>query len=96
MNDRDYTEKRDFIRMTINANVTLQVMGQAFPAVCRDLSSNGMQLQAATHLKVGDMVKVHLPSNHPSLDDYEVDAEVVRIEAVGDQQIVGLTVLNKH
>ena len=89
--DRDYSEKRDYIRMTINAEVTLHFKGLEFSGVCIDLSSSGMQVQSRSQLAVGDVLAVHLPSPTPNLDPYNVDAEVVRVEDLGDgKQILGL------
>ena len=91
--ERDYSEKRDFIRMTVDAKVTLEAAGQRIAAICRDLSSNGMQVEAQSTLRVGDPVRVHLPSEHPSLRDLNADAEVVRVEQVTPgRQIVGLSI----
>ena len=39
-------EKRDFIRMRIDTEVSLLHEGQVIAAVCLDLSSGGMQVQA--------------------------------------------------
>ena len=38
-NQRDYSEKRDYIRMRVDAEVTLIHQGQVIEAVCIDLSS---------------------------------------------------------
>jgi hypothetical protein len=95
--DRDYSEKRDFIRMTVDAKVTLKIAGQAVPAVCRDLSSTGMQLEATVALKAGDKLSVHLPSEHATLRDLNADVEVVRVEDLGDgRQVLGLSILKMH
>lgn len=89
--DRDYSEKRDFIRMSINAKVTLRVNGLALEGVCVDLSSNGMQIEAQSDLQVGDPLEVHLPSPTPNLDPYDVKATVVRVDATGEgKQVLGL------
>ncbi len=91
LNDRDYSEKRDYMRMTINAEVTLRFKGLEFTGVCIDLSSNGMQVKSESQLAVGDVLAVHLPSPTPNLDPYNVDAEVVRVDDLGDgKQILGL------
>lgn len=96
INDRDYSEKRDFIRMTVDAQVDLRVGDVVVPAVCKDLSSTGMQLEARTQLRVGDQVSVHLPSNHPTLSDLNVQAEVIRVEDSGHEgeQTIGLHTLS--
>ena len=44
--ERDYAEKRDFIRMRVDAEVSLLHEGQEIAGVCVDLSSSGMQVQA--------------------------------------------------
>lgn len=43
---RDYSEKRDFIRMRVDADVVLIHEGDQVSAVCIDLSSSGMQVEA--------------------------------------------------
>lgn len=89
--DRDYSEKRDFIRMSINAKVTLRVNGLALEGVCVDLSSNGMQIEAQSDLNVGNTLDVHLPSPTANLDPYDVTAEVVRVDNLPEgRQILGL------
>jgi hypothetical protein len=89
--DKDYTEKRDFIRMTIDAKVTLRYQGQEFEGVCHDLSSTGMQIRTDATAAVDDVLSVHLPSPSPLLDPLDVDAKVIRIDmgATGER-ILGL------
>lgn len=92
--ERDFAEKRDFIRMTVNAKVFLIVDGQRVLGVCRDLSSTGMQIEARSALRVGDVVGVHLPSEHAALRDLDAQAEVVRIEELGaGLQTIGLSIV---
>ena len=52
LNDRDYSEKRDFIRMQIETAITLTQGSQRHEGVCLDLSSTGMQVLAATNLQM--------------------------------------------
>lgn len=95
--ERDYSEKRDFIRMTVDAKVTLRFAGQSIAAICRDLSSNGMQVEAQSALHVGDQLQVHLPSEHPSLRDLNADVEVIRVEQTGPgAQTLGLSILKMN
>lgn len=91
--DRAYSEKRDFIRMHLEAPVTLRHDGVEYPAICRDLSSTGMLLEAPTQLALGAQVEVHIPSEHEALQPLDVDAEVVRAIAMEDgRQSLGLTI----
>jgi hypothetical protein len=92
--DRDYAEKRDYIRMRVDADISLIYAGQIIPAVCVDLSSTGMQIQASRSFKVGDRISVRIESDHPALKGLEADTEVVWVADVqGDVQKLGLTIL---
>jgi hypothetical protein len=96
-NDRDYSEKRDYIRMRVDADVTLIHAGQVIPAVCVDLSSSGMQVQAQRSFKVGDTLSVRIDSDHAALEGLEAETEVVWVrEEDGDSQKLGLTILKMN
>ena len=93
-NERDYSEKRDYIRMRVDAEVTLIHQGQVVPAVCIDLSSSGMQVQATRSFKVGDQLSVRIESEHAALKGLEAETEVVWVtELEGNTQKLGLTIL---
>ncbi len=92
--DRDYSEKRDFIRMPIETAITLIHNGQRYDAICMDLSSTGMQVLAGTSLQMGDKVRVNIPSEHDQLKGLEADTEVVRVGTHEDgRQSLGLAIL---
>jgi Tfp pilus assembly protein PilZ len=92
--DRDYAEKRDYIRMRVDADITLIHAGQIIPAVCVDLSSTGMQIQAPRTFEVGDKISVRIESEHAALKGLEADTEVVWIADIdGTEQKLGLTIL---
>ena len=40
----DYSEKRDFIRMRVESDMTFSYNGQTYAGTCIDLSSKGMQV----------------------------------------------------
>lgn len=83
-NERDYSEKRDYIRMRVDAEVTLIHQGQVIPAVCIDLSSSGMQVQATRSFKVGDRLSVRIDSEHTALRGLEAETEVVWVTELQD------------
>ncbi len=92
--DRDYSEKRDFIRMQIDADVALIHEGAEIAAVCIDLSSSGMQVEAPQSFKVGDRVNVRIESDHAALKGLEAETAVVWVKDQGDgSQKLGLTIL---
>ncbi|KAA0948090.1 MULTISPECIES: PilZ domain-containing protein [unclassified Pseudomonas] len=93
-NERDYAEKRDFIRMRVDAEVSLIHAGQVIAATCMDLSSSGMQVQAPQLFKIGDKVSVRIDSEHAALKGLEADTEVVWVQKLDDgQQKLGLSIL---
>jgi hypothetical protein len=53
VNYRIYSEKRDYIRMQMEAAVALHLDDQVTPARCLDLSSTGMQVEATSCLVMG-------------------------------------------
>lgn len=95
LNDRSYEEKRDYIRMRVDAEVSLVHAGQIIPAVCLDLSSSGMQVQAPRTFKVGDKLSVRIDSEHAALKGLEAETEVVWAtdEADGGQKL-GLSIVS--
>ena len=93
-NQRDYSEKRDYIRMRADAEVTLIHQGQVIEAVCIDLSSSGMQVQAPRSFQVGDQLSVRIDSEHAALRGLEAETEVVWVNPQeGGGQKLGLTIL---
>jgi len=96
-NDRDYAEKRDYIRMRVDADITLLYAGQIIPAVCLDLSSSGMQVQVPREFRVGDKLSVKIDSDHIALKGLEADTEVVWLaDQEGGGQKLGLTILRMN
>lgn len=96
-NDRNYAEKRDYIRMRVDADVTLLYAGQVIPAVCVDLSSSGMQVAAPRSFKIGDKLSVRIDSDHTALKGLEAETEVVWLtdQDEGGQKL-GLTILSMN
>jgi hypothetical protein len=83
---RDYAEKRDFIRMQINAGIELTILstGKTVAAVCKDLSGMGMLLKLEQPLEVGTEVQTALPSNSPGFPTFKTTARVVRYQHTED------------
>ncbi len=92
--DHAYSEKRDYIRMRLEAPVTLLHGGREIPALCLDLSSTGMQLEVECQLNMGDKVVVHIASDHNQLKGLNAEAEVVRVTDLGNgRQALGLAII---
>jgi len=96
-NDRAYSEKRDYIRMRLGAPVTLHHNGMEISALCLDLSSTGMQLEAASAVQMGDKVRIHIASEHNELRGLDAQAEVVRVSTLDDgRQALGLAIISMN
>lgn len=97
---RDYTEKRNFIRMSMDANVsfTVEKKKERHLGRCRNLSGTGMLLETAKKLQVGHKVNITLPSERSELPNLEAMAEVIRVMQLTDSHTfeVGLAIRNMY
>jgi c-di-GMP-binding flagellar brake protein YcgR len=65
--DRDYSEKRDFIRMKVNTPAQILIEADDEPncdAICNDLSGGGMSITVAKELALDSEVTVTVTSDH--------------------------------
>ncbi len=78
---RNYQEKRDYIRMKIEAPVNIGVVadGSTYQGVCRDLSGGGMLVEMDTVLPAGTAVEVTIASSHGHNPMLNAKAEVTRV-----------------
>lgn len=94
---RDYSEKRDFIRMTINtpAKIVMEQQGGSTQGVCKDLSGSGMLLTVDDRLPVdSELVVTLMPegSNEPML---QARCSVARsLKAADNKYLLGLEILD--
>ncbi|MHA7878393.1 MAG: PilZ domain-containing protein [Saccharospirillum sp.] len=81
--DREYSEKRDFIRMAMNAGVEVHPEGetQALKGTCSDLSATGMSVYLTQALAEGTQVRVVIASPNAQFDSLVATARVIRCEA---------------
>lgn len=92
--DRDYDEKRDFIRMRMNAQAQIFVAGESTPltALCQDFSAVGMSLVMDQPLPLGSQIRVVIESPNEQLSSLDAQAEVVRCDADGNQYRHGVEI----
>lgn len=92
---RDYAEKRDFIRMQVNAKIELKIVatGESKTAICKDLSGMGMLLQLEQSLDIGTEVETALPSHSPEFPTFRTTARVVRSDKSEGAYLVGLEIV---
>jgi len=80
--DREYSEKRDFIRMKIDtpAEVTLVEQQLNCKGVCHDLSGGGMLLTIEREVKLDTELLVTVSTNHGHQPMLSARCIVARIE----------------
>ena len=76
---RDYSEKRDFIRMQVSTPASLIYNGESFNAVCVDLSSNGCQIESSQSFEVNSDVQVMINSGGGDTPPLQADGTILRV-----------------
>lgn len=81
---RQYDEKRNFIRMKIDTGITFTKIDgrERYEARCRNLSGTGMLLETEKKLTLGDRLRVTVPSEGPNFLPLDAIVEVVRVDAL--------------
>ncbi len=96
INDKPYSEKRDFIRMKIGAplNATLAAASQTIEGLCLDLSGGGLQVETKQPLAVGTEAEVEVSSAHGHNPTLRAKTRVVRatVNEAGDH-VLGLEII---
>ncbi|PCK08374.1 MAG: pilus assembly protein PilZ [Alteromonadaceae bacterium] len=78
---REYNEKRNYIRMKVDApvNVKVHTDGNVLQGVCRDLSGGGLQVELDKALPSGTKVEVVIASAHGHNPMLKAIATVTRV-----------------
>lgn len=80
LNVRNYNEKRDFIRMKVDTEITLTLVDskEQFTAICRDLSGKGMLIEVEQAVAEGSICDTCLPSNNDAFPGLDAQIKVLR------------------
>ena len=94
LSSKDYEEKRDFIRMTMNAKATITVSGDStFDVKVIDLSATGMHLEAEKSIPIGAEVEVNVESPNAQFQSMSAQCSVLRCLALSETKFdIGLEV----
>lgn len=78
--DKGFSEKRDFIRMKINAPLNAKIAHNetVIEGSCRDLSGGGMQVETKTEVALNTELVVEITSEHGHSPRLHAKAKVVR------------------
>lgn len=95
INDKPYSEKRDFIRMKIGAplNAKLAAAEETIEGTCLDLSGGGLQVETRRSLDVGTEAEVEVSSGHGHNPTLRAKTRVARVTTneAGDY-VIGLEI----
>jgi len=93
--DRSHREKRDFIRMKIDAPLKAQIKTESaqLEGWCHELSGGGMQLVTPQALPEGSEVEVSIASEHGHNPSLTARVKVVRCQAETDGYRLGLEIV---
>ena len=81
MTDKNYEEKRSFVRMRLDTIVTFTIKGkgdQAYHGSSQDLSATGLYMTTEEPLEVGDEVELIMNANSQQLPPFVAEGKVVR------------------
>ena len=95
MLDRKYIEKRDFIRMKVNApaDVSVEEAGVSAKGICNDLSGSGMLLTIDQKIPLDSELLVTLSSGHGDEPMLQAKCTVARLQqAAEDKCLLGLEI----
>jgi len=90
LNDRNYEEKRNFIRMSMKASAKLTIKdGDVIDVTCIDLSATGMSIKTNQPIKINSKVHVSIESPNDQFRSMDADAKVIRCESLenGDYEL---------
>lgn len=96
MTDRDYSEKRSYMRMHMDAPATVKLAdGSQHHCTCRDLSAVGMLLEMDRALALGDEISVHVPAFSNQFSPLDARTTVTRVEDLsGGRYRMGVEIIN--
>ncbi len=83
---RDYSEKRDFIRMQVSTETKIHFNGQIYPATCIDLSSNGALLESEHGFEINSEVILSISSGGGETPPLQAKATILRIKRIDNEQ----------
>lgn len=86
--DNDYSEKRNFIRMFVNAKVKITdpTTGNVFEGTGKNLSGDGAMFTTNEKLLVNQTLSVNISSEQSQLAALSASFEVVRVEEIENGQ----------
>jgi hypothetical protein len=76
---RDYSEKRDFIRMQVTTDSQIDFKGESYSATCLDLSSTGALIESQQSFEVNSEVILSIKSGGGETQPLQAQATLLRV-----------------
>jgi len=91
----EHSEKRNFTRMAVNAELTYSITGdnQIYTAECRDLSHTGILFITEQSLSNGQTLEITIDVTYSKFEPMKAIVEVIRVESSGNKFSVGCKIL---
>ena len=88
LTDNDYNEKRNFIRMFVNAKVEItdSTTGNVFQGIGKNLSGDGAMFSTDKKFEVNQILSVDISSEKSKQAALSASFKVVRATDIGDGQ----------
>ncbi len=88
MIDREYNEKRTYMRMNLDAPATVQLQdGTQKHCTCRDLSAVGMLLELDESLPMDTELTVHVPAFSNQFSPLDAVVRVTRVDGLDEGRV---------
>ena len=85
--DRDFEEKRNFIRMQMNSVAKLTIDGsQTMDVTCQDLSASGLSLLSIQPIQLEAEVSVTIPSPNAQFQAMHSSGRVIRCDKQSESE----------
>ena len=79
---KEFKERRNHFRMTMDAKLTFNIRGNktSHKGTCKDLSHSGIKLETGKALTIGTVLHVSIDLGNPKFKPMKAELEVIRIE----------------
>lgn len=93
INDRVTSDKRDFTRLPINAQVTIRHEGNKYQGVCKNLSGAGVSIETEQAFEIGAELQLTITQDNDKYQPFIAEATVTRLQAgTQGKLILGLSI----
>jgi hypothetical protein len=85
--DRDFEEKRNFIRMQMDSVAKLTIDGSnTLDVTCQNLSASGLSITANEPIALDTAVSITIPSPNAQFQPMQSNGNVIRCDKVSENQ----------